>query len=214
MTFVQKYRSLFISDLHLGSHNCKVDRLLRFLRQTHAERIYLVGDIIESHHLKYWPKHHHSVVRLLVERSLRGVELIYIPGNHDALLRHHYGVFGNLLIYKNYSHLCVDGSILFLTHGDEVDFLPNYLWLWFITLFEKITRLSLWKFCRKVMPKVIEKHTQHFENKMRALGHDNILCGHIHYPKLSKGYYNCGDFIEHCTAIVEHYDGKFELLRG
>jgi UDP-2,3-diacylglucosamine pyrophosphatase LpxH len=208
------YRSLFLSDFHLGSHNCKAERLYNFLLHHNAQRIYLVGDIVEDHHLKNWPDYHHDVVSVLTERALHGTEIIYIPGNHDSIFRHHLGLFGNLKICKNYSHPCIDGDILFVTHGDETDILPNYLWLWLITSFERMTGLPAWETMRKVFGKMIRHHTDHFEKKIRKLGHKNIICGHIHTPKISEGYMNIGDFTHHCTAIAEHHDGTFELLEG
>jgi UDP-2,3-diacylglucosamine pyrophosphatase LpxH len=213
-TGLNKYRALFLSDLHLGSYNCKADRLVKFLINNDAERIYLVGDIIEGNHLKHWPKYHDQVVKILFDKSLNGTEIVYIPGNHDSLFRYHYGTYGNLQIVKNYTHICLDGSLLFVTHGDETDILPNYLWLPFITLLERLTKLGLWELVRRFLSRYIEHHTKKFEFKMRKLGHLNILCGHIHCPKLSDHYKNCGDFTHHCTAIAETVDGKFELLKG
>ena len=214
MSGQNNYRSLFLSDLHIGSHNCKAQRLYNFLKAHNAKRIYLVGDIIEGRHLRSWPKYHNEIIQLLSERALAGIELLYIPGNHDSIFRHHFGYYGNLRICKNYYHDCIDGSILYVTHGDETDLLPNHLWLWIITLFEKITGLGLWEGIRTTLGWYIDRHTQNFENKIRKLGYKKVLCGHIHFPKLSDEYYNCGDWTYHCTAIAEHYDGKFELLKG
>lgn len=200
--------------MHLGSYNCKAERLVEFLLNHSAERIYLVGDIVEGHNLKNWPPFHDQVIRILTMRALHGTEIIYVPGNHDSLFRHHLGTYGNLKIVKNYSHACVDGSILYVTHGDETDLLPNFLWLWFIIALERLTKSGFWELARKFLSKRIKRHTNKFEFKMRKLGHLNILCGHIHYPKITDAYKNCGDWVFHCTAISENFDGSFELLRG
>ena len=208
------YRALFLSDLHLGSHNCKANRLYRFLQKNNADRIYLVGDIVEGRHLRSWPRPHQDIIQLLAKRSLEGSDLFFIPGNHDSIFRHHLGVFGHLRIVRNYTHICIDGSLLYVTHGDEVDFLPDYLYLWLFTSFERLTKVSLWEGARRLLGWIIKKHTHRFEKKMRKLGHSNIICGHIHFPKISDGYMNIGDWTFHCTAIAEHFDGKFELLYG
>jgi UDP-2,3-diacylglucosamine pyrophosphatase LpxH len=173
-----------------------------------------VGDIVEGQHLKNWPEYHHDVISILAKKSLEGTEIVYIPGNHDSIFRHHFGQFGNLKVCKNYSHLCSNGDILFITHGDETDVLPNYLWLWLITSFERMTGLPAWETMRKFLGKMIHHHTDVFEERIRKLGHRKVLCGHIHFPKISDGFMNCGDWTHHCTAIAEHFDGSFELLKG
>jgi UDP-2,3-diacylglucosamine pyrophosphatase LpxH len=214
ITVLNNYRTLFLSDFHLGSLNCKAERLYMFLLYNDANRIYLVGDIVEEHHLYNWPDYHHDIISLLAEKALAGTQIIYIPGNHDALFRHHLGLYGNLKVCKNYSHDCADGSLLFITHGDETDLLPHHLWLGLVTWFERVTSLPAWETLRRIFSRLIERHTKKFEMKMRKRGHDKILCGHIHSPKVSDGYYNCGDWTHHCTAIAETLDGEFILLQG
>jgi UDP-2,3-diacylglucosamine pyrophosphatase LpxH len=211
---LNNYRSLFLSDLHLGSHNCKAEQLYNFLLCHNAQRIYLLGDIVEGHYVKAWPPFHDDVIKLLMWRSLMGTEIIFIPGNHDSIFRHHLGAFGNVKICMNYYHDCVDKSILYVTHGDETDFLPNHLWLRFIILIERITKLPLWEVTRTLLSWVIRRHSDNFERKIRELGYPKTMCGHIHAPKLSKGYMNSGDWVYHCTAIAEHFEGNFELLKG
>ena len=211
-----KYRSLFLSDMHLGSRNCKAERLYKFLCRHRADRIYLIGDIIEGHHIGRWPKYHDLVIRELSEKGLDGTEIIYIPGNHDCFLRHHIGVFGNLHIRQRSNHFRPDGSIWLVAHGDETDFMHHGLWLWFLVLFERLTGRSLWEMLRKYFSGPIKRHGANYERKMRKLaeGYGGVICGHVHSPKIDGNYINAGDWTKHCTAVAEHHDGRFELLMG
>src|SRR5271168_3037473 len=145
---LNNYRSLFISDIHLGSHNCKAERLYNFLLSHNAKRIYLVGDLVEELHLKRWPPFHNDILQLLGQRSSQGVEIIFIPGNHDSIFRHHLGTYGKVIIAKDFYHHTVDDRVMYVIHGDEIDALPHYLWLGFITTFEPLTGIGLWELLR------------------------------------------------------------------
>jgi UDP-2,3-diacylglucosamine pyrophosphatase LpxH len=211
-----KYRSLFLSDCHLGSPNCKAERLYKFLIKHNAKRIYLVGDIIEGYHLGVWPAYHDAVIQVLANRGLSGTEIIFIPGNHDHVFRNHIGCFGSIEIKENAVHETPDGRSWLVAHGDETDTLPHGIWLNLIVIVERLTGFSLWEILRTLFGARIKKHTDAYERKMVHLadGYAGVICGHIHSPKISEVYMNPGDWTHHCTAIAEHEDGRFELLHG
>jgi UDP-2,3-diacylglucosamine pyrophosphatase LpxH len=210
-----------MSDFHLGSYNCKAKRLYEFLWRNEAEKIYLVGDILEGNVLSRWPPYHDDVLRLLAERSRAGTEIIFIPGNHDAVFRHHFGVYAGLTITHFSVHECVNGTRLFVTHGDDVDFFRGDFLLWCIVKLERLTGWHLWEMLRRWFKQTIASHTETFENKMIVRAHDHgflgVVCGHIHMPKIvDRGalYMNSGDWVHHCTAIAEDDEGNFHILRG
>jgi UDP-2,3-diacylglucosamine pyrophosphatase LpxH len=216
-----KHKTLFISDLHLGSHNCKAKRLYEFLWRHDADRIYLIGDIVEMRSKNKWPPFHDNVLRILAQKAQDGTELVFIPGNHDSVFRYHVGDYGNLRIANHASHDCVNGETLLVIHGDETDLFRIDIILWLIVKFEHLTGLSLWNLLRKYFSRLIGSHVQAFENKMMALAHDRgflgVVCGHIHMPNIvDRGafYLNPGDFTHHCTAIAEDHKGHFKILYG
>jgi len=216
-----RHRTLFLSDFHLGSHNCKAKRLYEFLWRNDAERIYLVGDIIEGGILRRWPAFHDDVLRILAEKAHDGAEIVFVPGNHDSLFRHHVGRYANLRIATQACHETAKGNRILVIHGDETDLFRLDTLLWLITKFEAITGLHLWEIVRRLCGRLIEQHTIAFENKIMAIAHDQgycgVLCGHIHMPRITdRGalYLNPGDWTWHCTAIVEDFDGNLRLLQG
>jgi UDP-2,3-diacylglucosamine pyrophosphatase LpxH len=217
-----KYRALFISDTHLGAHQCKAERLYNFLCENDAEKIYLIGDIIETAGMKRWPPYHDLVLKILCEKARTGTEIVFIPGNHDSIFRYHIGQYGNLKILNHAYHQRLDGRTLLLIHGDETDMIRFEFLLWFIAKFERWSKIHLWEVLRRVCTSWVESHTLEYEDKIikltRSTDLSGVVCGHIHYPKISERdgflYLNCGDFTWHCSAICETYDGKFELLYG
>ena len=208
------FRSLFLSDFHLGSRIGKGERLYRFLCEHNAETIYLIGDIVEVNVLSKWPPFHIDCIRELARKALAGTRIIYIPGNHDRGFRHHAGVFGNLHIRRRANHFAADGSVWLVVHGDETDLLPHGWWLRLLVLFEHLTGKSLWEKLRDNFGGIIRRHGDRYERKMRKLayGYAGVICGHIHSPKIDGSYINAGDWTRHCTAIAEHHDGRFELI--
>lgn len=212
-----KYRSLFLSDFHLGSPNCKAERLYKFLRENTAEKVYLVGDIIEGYHLGRWPPYHDLVIGELAEWGRAGVAIVYIPGNHDSIFRKHLGNYGALKVSRRATHHCLDGRKLLVTHGDEVDVIRLGHLLSAVIAVDRIFGVSLWNMLRRSLSGWHRRHVARYESKMRARGldkHDGVICGHIHEPHLTRSYMNCGDWTHHCTAIAEHIDGRFELING
>lgn len=216
-----KHRTLFLSDLHLGSYNCKAKRLYEFLWRNDADQIYLIGDIIERNISHKWPPYHDDVLRILLEKASAGTEIIFVPGNHDRMFLHHIGVYGNLKIANHANHEGADGKILLIVHGDETDLFTMDALLWLIVKLEAITGWNLWEILRKSFGRLIKRHIESFENKMMTYAHDmgylGIVCGHIHAPKIvDRGalYLNAGDWTHHCTAIAEDQNGKFKILYG
>lgn len=211
-----KYRTLFISDFHLGSKHCQAERLLNLLQRTTADTIYLIGDILNHHtYLTNWPPFHNDVLSELANKALLG-PLIYVPGNHDAVFRHHLGTYGNMTVALTDDFYSKYGRKYLVTHGDETDMLGLGRLLAVLIFIEKFAPISLWEILRKFLGGVISSHTKRFEAKMRkrAKGYDGVICGHIHFPCIKEGYLNSGDWFHHCTAVVENHDGSFELLKG
>jgi UDP-2,3-diacylglucosamine pyrophosphatase LpxH len=211
------YRSIFVSDFHLGSRHCQAKRLLDFLKSNSADKYYLVGDVIDNQtFLGSWPAHHNAVLIYLAQCAAKGSEVIYTPGNHDEVFSHHIGRYGNLVIANHWVHHCKDGRKLLVTHGHETDMIGLGHFLALLVLLERFIPITFWEVLRKYFGKTIKNHTIKFQRKMlrASSGYAGIICGHVHFPQLSPAYMNCGDWVHHCTAIVEHHEGKFELLKG
>ncbi|MBV8851547.1 MAG: UDP-2,3-diacylglucosamine diphosphatase [Methylobacteriaceae bacterium] len=234
---------MFISDIHLGSRNCQADLLLDFLRCHDAETIYLVGDIFDGWRLKrswYWPQSHNDVVQKLLRKARKGARVVYIPGNHDDFVRAYAGLlFGGVEIAEKAVHELADGRRFLVIHGDEFDLVARHArWLallgdWayeaallFNAWFNRVRRLmgfDYWSFSAwaKLKIKNAVNFISAFESVLIAqaerLGVDGIVCGHIHHPRIAEvgpiTYVNTGDFVESCTALVEHHDGSLEILR-
>ncbi|MBK1641400.1 UDP-2,3-diacylglucosamine hydrolase [Chromatium okenii] len=238
-----KYRSLFISDVHLGSRGCQAKYLLDFLQATHCKQLYLVGDIVDLWEMRngiYWPEAHNAVVREVLEKARSGTEVIYIPGNHDELFRTHLGAeFGAVAIRDEVIHECANGERFLVLHGDRFDgVVQQSRWLAQVGasaydnllalngLLNRIRRrlgLRYWSLAGYLKQRV--KHAvQYIGNFEQALaleaqriGVNGMICGHIHHAEMREIgatlYCNCGDWVESCTALVEHHDGRLELVR-
>lgn len=239
----RRVRTLFLSDLHLGTRGCQADLLLEFLRHYDADTIYLVGDIIDGWRLKsgwYWPQAHNDVVQKLLRKVRKGARLIYVPGNHDEFLRDYVGSnFGGIEICERAIHETADGRRLLVMHGDEFDMVMKHArWLAYlgdgaytVALFLNThlnvvrRRLGLTYWSLSAWAKGRVKNAVNFISQFEeflvteALRNeaDGVVCGHIHHAARTdiKGvnYLNTGDWVESCTAIVEHYDGELELVR-
>jgi UDP-2,3-diacylglucosamine pyrophosphatase LpxH len=238
----RQFRSLFISDVHLGTRGCQADQFLDFLRDHEADVIYLVGDIIDGWHLKsswYWPQAHNDVVQKLLRKGRKGARIIYVPGNHDEFLRDYYGThFGGIEVVEYAIHESPTGKRYLVTHGDQFDLvISNARWL--ALLGDKAYDLAImlnrvvngaarrfgfryWSFSRwaKLKVKNAVNFIGDFEKTLVAEARhrdvDGVICGHIHHPIIHHHYgihyVNCGDWVESCTAIAEHYDGRLELI--
>jgi UDP-2,3-diacylglucosamine pyrophosphatase LpxH len=209
-----KYRALFLSDIHLGSNNCKAAQLLAFLGVVSADVVYLVGDILDGDRFLNWLPIHYEVLRALLRLSGR---LVIVPGNHDRWMRSFLGAYGSVEIHRQALHLCAGGRVLLVSHGDETDVITSQTVIRFISSIERVTRINLWEVLRRWAGVWIRHHTHQYENLMIAMvpnEYDGVVCGHIHFPNLREGYINSGDWTHHCSAAVEHHDGTFEILYG
>ncbi|MBV9217864.1 MAG: UDP-2,3-diacylglucosamine diphosphatase [Methylobacteriaceae bacterium] len=238
-----RYRSLFVSDVHLGSKGCQAELFLDFLKHNDAETIYLVGDIVDGWRLKsgwYWPQAHNDVVQKLLRKVRKGARMFYIPGNHDEFARDYVGLnFGGVEVVPRVMHTTADGRLFLVTHGDEFDVVVRHAkWLAFLgdsaytvalvtnTYFNKVRRwfgFEYWSFSSwaKLKVKNAVNFIGTFEKALAdaavSEGADGVVCGHIHHPMIRamRGvtYVNIGDFVESCTAVAEHQDGRLEILR-
>tara|TARA_R110002072_G_scaffold2252_2_gene18564 strand:+ start:24507 stop:25292 length:786 start_codon:yes stop_codon:yes gene_type:complete len=242
MTEVTHYRSIFISDVHLGTSDCQADLLLEFLQHSQCENLYLVGDIFDLWKLKqsvFWPKVKNEIVDNVFDKAASGTRVIYIPGNHDELMRNYVGnTINGVEIHDEIEHTTADSKKLLVLHGDCFDeLIRNMDWLEalgdnlysFIMLLNRLYNRSrkyfgypYWSLAAfiklqfKEAVRYIEKYeaTVTLEAKQRGL--DGIVCGHIHHPNLIEGqqvtYFNTGDWVEHCSALVEETSGEMRLL--
>ena len=236
-----KYRSIFISDVHLGTKYSNAELLLNFLKSTEADHYYLVGDIIDGWMMRkkvYWPQAHNNIIQFFLKQSKKSVTVTYVTGNHDEFLREHSGiVFGNIQLVDEAIHYGVDGKKYIVIHGDQFDIVTmNAKWLAYIggVLYDAmiglngkiqwITRtlgipgfsLSAWaKHHVKEAVNFIGDYENVVADAASKRHADGVICGHIHHCCIRDingiQYINCGDWVESCTAIVEHYDGTFEM---
>jgi UDP-2,3-diacylglucosamine pyrophosphatase LpxH len=237
-----RYRTIWISDVHLGTRGCNAGMLIDFLDHTDSETMYLVGDIIDGWRLKkrfYWPAGHNDIVRRVLKRAKRGTRIVYIPGNHDEMFRQFSGLnFGGVEIRRKAIHETADGRRLLVLHGDEFDtVMLAHRWLAFVgdAAYGLLMRLNVvinyvrqrfdlpyWSLSKHAKHKVknaVEFISRFEEVVARAAGSrgvDGVVCGHIHTAEIrdigGTAYYNDGDWVEGCTALVEHFDGRMEVL--
>ena len=242
MTAERRFRTLFISDVHLGSKGCQANRLLEFIRYHDAETIYLVGDIVDGWALRsswYWPQEHNDVVQKFLRKARKGARIVYIPGNHDEFLRDYYGVhFGGVEVVKHAIHVGADGRRYFIVHGDHFDLVVTQArWLALLgskaydvailanRVFNALRRrlgFPYWSLSQWAKHKVKNavNYIGEFEKTLAEEAHrhavDGVICGHIHHAVIHDDfgvrYVNCGDWVETCSAIGEHADGRLELL--
>ncbi len=243
MSAVQTFRTIWISDVHLGTRGCKAEFLLDFLRATESENLYLVGDIIDGWRLKrswYWPQAHNDVVQKLLRKARKGTRVIFIPGNHDEFARGYTDfAFGEIDVMGEAVHVTADGRRFLVIHGDQFDGVVKYAkWLahlgdhayaaalaanhWMNWVGRKLG-FNYWSLSAYLKHKVKNavQFIANFEQAMAELarhrGLDGIICGHIHHAELRDlggvTYGNDGDWVESCTALVEHHDGRLEILR-
>jgi UDP-2,3-diacylglucosamine pyrophosphatase LpxH len=236
------FRTVFISDIHLGTRGCQAELLLDFLRHTSCERLYLVGDIVDGWKMKsgwFWPQTHNDVVQKLLRLARKGVAVTYIPGNHDDRVRDFCGVhFGGVVVARDAIHETADGRRLLVLHGDEFDAVVRHApWLAILGDFAYRAALMLnthlnrarrrfgfgyWSLSAFLKGKV-KNAVQFIDNFEAAVaaeaarrGVDGVICGHIHKAEMRRigevTYINDGDWVESCTALVEHFDGQLEIL--
>ena len=241
---MRRVRSIFLSDVHLGTPACQAGPLLAFLKAHESEHLFLLGDIIDFWAIRrrgvHWTPEQNTVVQKILKRARHGVDVVFVPGNHDEAAREHVGTsFGHIRVERDYVHRTADGRRFLLVHGDAFDQVTRYhRWLAILgdQAYDVLVRLNLWLSWvrrrlripgywslagyakRKV--KTAVSFIFDFEDSLlryaRERGLDGVVCGHIHAASLRDQdgvcYVNCGDWVDSCTAIVEHHDGRLELV--
>ncbi len=238
----RRCRTLFVSDIHLGMRGAQAERFLAFLKGIDAQTIYLVGDIVDGWKLKrrwYWPQSHNDVVQTLLDRARQGARMVYIPGNHDELLRGFYGThFGGIEVTETAMHKAADGKRYLVIHGDQFDVVVRRArWLAFVgdagyvlalranvhvNRLRRRLGFSYWSLSAWLKHRVKEAvgAIGDFERALSdaaiKVGADGVICGHVHTAAMHDvhgvRYINTGDWVESCTAVVENFDGTFEII--
>ncbi len=239
---MNNYRTGWISDVHLGTRGSNAAALLAFLRDNEFETLYLVGDLIDIWALRraiFWPQEHNDVIQKLLRKSRKGTEMIYVIGNHDEFLSRFHGQYGGVSLQKNAIHVTADGRRLLVIHGHELDtVVQNLGWLahvgdigysllmrcnGLVNACRRLLGLGHWSLSAYVKAEVknVVGFIGQFEEAVvryaRDYDVDAVLCGHIHTAAVRDiqgiTYYNTGDWVESCTAMVERYDGTMELIK-
>ena len=244
LKFKRHVRTIWISDVHLGFPGCSADHLLEFLRGMRCETLYLVGDIIDFWYMKkkrYWPQNHNNVVRSILGKAKHDTRVVFVPGNHDEVMREYDGLhLGNVEINNQLVHVTADGRRLLVMHGDQFDSAvvnSRFIGLIGSKLYDLLLRANrvvnwfrrrmgkdYWSLAAFLKHKVKNavKYIGNFEKAVareaQANEVDGLICGHIHRPEITRIedvlYLNCGDWVESCTALIEHFDGTIELVRS
>jgi UDP-2,3-diacylglucosamine pyrophosphatase LpxH len=240
-TVPRRLRTAWISDVHLGTRTSNAAALLSFLRDYEVETLYIVGDLIDGWQMRrgiYWPQEHNDVIQKLLRKARKGTRIVYIPGNHDEFVGGFGGYYGHIAIQKEAIHTTADGRRILVIHGHELDtVVQNARWLAFagdlgyqfllglnplINFFRRRLGLGYWSLSAYAKKRV--KDAVNFIGEFEAAivryaeryGVEAVLCGHIHNAGIRQigaiTYYNCGDWVESCSALVENFDGEMELL--
>jgi UDP-2,3-diacylglucosamine pyrophosphatase LpxH len=238
----RRYRTIWLSDIHLGTRGCKAEYLIDFLRHNYAATLYLVGDIVDGWRLKkswYWPQAHNDVVQKLLRMVRKGSRVIYVPGNHDEWLRDYTLLhFGGVEVLDEAVHVTADGRRLLVIHGDAYDTVVKhakslaslvdnaYTAALYINrhfnLIRRVLGYNYWSLSAYLKLRVknavqyIASFAEALSDEARRRGFDGVVCGHIHHAEIRDVggvlYCNDGDWVESCTALVEHFDGRLEIL--
>jgi len=236
------FRTIFISDIHLGTSGCQAKRLLEFLKATESDKLYLIGDIVDGWQLKrrwYWHQTHNDVVQLVLKKAKKGTKVIFVPGNHDESIRQFIGMdFGGIKIRDELVHKTADGRKLLVLHGDRFDgVIACAKWLAYVgdslyTLILKFNQyynswrarvgLPYWSLSQYLKLKVknavsyITSFEQALADEARKKGLDGVICGHIHKPEIREIdgilYCNDGDWVESLSALIEEPTGQLRLV--
>lgn len=238
----RRFRAIFVSDLHLGTRRAQAEAFLDFLQSTESEYLYLVGDIIDSWSLRqkwHWNQSHNDVIQKLLRKARKGTKLIYIPGNHDENFRDFLNLrFGKVAVLEETVHTSATGKRYLVLHGDKFDGVVCFApWLaklgdqaYEVSMsmnamlnkgrrFFKLPYWSLSAFLKHKVKKAVEFLSRFEDAVVREAKHRNCsgaICGHVHTPedRMIDGihYLNDGDWVESCTALIEHFDGRFEII--
>jgi len=244
MQEANRYRTIWISDVHLGTKSCRADVLLDFFRHNDSETLYLVGDIFDGWALKkswFWDQAHNDVVQKVLRKGRKGTRIVYLPGNHDEFVRQFLPFhLASIAVLDRTIHETADGKRLLVLHGDEFDgIVVNAKWLSHLGAsayafvlklngpFNRLRRLlgkpywslsAFLKYKTKRAVQFIADFERVLAEEAHQEGADGVVCGHIHHAEMrtfDRGtlYCNCGDWVESCTALVEHFDGRLEIVR-
>lgn len=240
----RQVRSIFLSDIHLGTKACQAHHLLEFLKEYSSEYVFLLGDIVDLWSMSrggiHWSPDQNTFVQKMLRRARHGEKVLFIPGNHDEAIREYVGTsFGNIMVQYEHIHIAADGRRYLLMHGDAFDQVTrHHKWISilgdkaynflvslniYLSWLRRILKLpGYWSLAgyakRKV--KTAVNFIFHFEDSVihhvRERGLDGAICGHIHWPMIKEidgmYYINCGDWVDSCSAIIEHLDGRMELV--
>jgi UDP-2,3-diacylglucosamine pyrophosphatase LpxH len=238
----QRFRTVWISDVHLGTPGCQAQALLHFLKTVECDTLFLVGDIIDGWQLRrswYWPQAHNDVVQKLLRKARKGTRVIYVPGNHDEFARKYTGhSFGGIEVVEDWIHQTADGRKVWITHGDYFDaviqcakwlaYVGDYAYEFTLKLNRHVNSLrarlglpywSLSKYLKLKVKRAVS-YVNDFEiavaREARKLGVQAVVCGHIHHAEMREIdgilYCNDGDWVESLTALVEHDDGRLAIF--
>jgi UDP-2,3-diacylglucosamine pyrophosphatase LpxH len=239
---VRRVRTAWISDVHLGTRTSNAEALLQFLRDYECGKLYVVGDLIDIWQLRrgrYWPQTHNDVIQKILRKARKGTRVIDIPGNHDDLLAKFYGAYGNITVQRHAIHRTADGRRVLVIHGHELDtVVQNVKWLAFagdvgyqfllslnpaINFVRRRFGLGYWSLSAFAKQRVkdavsfIGRFEEEIVRYAQKFSVDAVLCGHIHSAAMRQigdtTYYNCGDWVETCSALVEQGDGKIDIVK-
>lgn len=238
-----RYRSVFVSDIHLGTRMSQAELFLEWFKHIECQHLYLVGDIIDGwamSHRFFWPQSHNDVIQKIMRQARKGTHVTYLPGNHDEFLRG-FGEheFGKIRLIDSCDHIGHDGLRYKVMHGDQFDVvIKNAKWLahlgtWaydamirvnvLVSMVRRMFKMKPWslsawaKYKVKQAVNFIGDYEENLAGYAATHGCDGIICGHIHHANIRDinglAYMNCGDWVESCTALVEHLDGRWEIVR-
>lgn len=239
---VKRFRAIWLSDVHLGTTGCQAGRLLEFLQHTESDTLYLVGDIIDGWQLRrrwYWDQNHNNVVQTVLKKAKKGTEVIFVPGNHDEMMRQFIDLdFGGIRIRDELVHTTAQGKRMLVLHGDRFDgVIACAKWLAYLgdNLYTVILKanqflnnwraragLPYWSLSQylKLKVKNAVSYITSFEHALadeaKKKGLDGVICGHIHKPEIRDidgiTYCNDGDWVESLSALVEDFSGELRLV--
>lgn len=238
---MKQYRSGWISDVHLGTSGSQTQPLLKFLRGNEFQTLYIVGDLIDIWALRrsiHWPQTHNDVIQKLLRKARNGTAIVYVTGNHDEFLERFHGTYGRISLQQNAIHYTANGRRFFVMHGHELDtVVQNLGWLAHVgdigyrllmrcngtvNVLRRMLGYGYWSLSAYVKAEVknVVSFIGQFEEAVVRYARDHevdgVICGHIHTvgQREIQGvqYYNTGDWVESCTALVEDFDGNLEII--
>jgi UDP-2,3-diacylglucosamine pyrophosphatase LpxH len=238
----EQYRSIWISDVHLGTKDCRADLLIEFLKNYQCDRLYLVGDIIDGWKMKsgiHWKKSYTRVIRRVLKMAKQGIPVYYITGNHDEFLRKYANSsLDNIYLVNRFDHITADNRRLLVIHGDQFDGVTRcskwlrhvgdagYEILMFLNRcynrWRAKTNRGYWSLAGFLKQHIRRAKTyiHDYEHAVvyacKKQDYDGVICGHIHHAAAKKidglDYYNTGDWVESCTALTEDKQGNIKLI--